>query len=159
MPWLSAVILPSISVFIDLVKSLSPGPTPVHTPPSQSPKSSPIEPFSALIFKSALSVVLISVEDDLIVERMVGRRGCPKCGQMYHIKYNPPKEDGVCGVCGEALVQRKDDTEEIAKNRFDTYFKQTAPLIDFYEKRGNLVKIDATGTVEEIYTKLKEVIR
>ena len=55
-------------------------------------------------------------------------------------------------------MQRKDDTEEIAKNRFDTYFKQTAPLIDFYEKRGNLVKIDATGTVDEIYKKLKEVI-
>ena len=103
-------------------------------------------------------VVLISVEDDLIVERMVGRRGCPKCGQMYHIKYNPPKEDGVCGVCGEALVQRKDDNEETVKNRLSVYHKSTAPIIDYYENKGLLLEISGVGDIDEISKQLIDAL-
>ena len=103
-------------------------------------------------------VVLISVEDDLIVERMVGRRGCPKCGQMYHIKYNPPKEDGVCGVCGEALVQRKDDNEETVKNRLSVYHKSTAPIIDYYKNKGLLLEISGVGDIDEISKQLIDAL-
>lgn len=104
-------------------------------------------------------VIYFDVPIDNLMERIIYRRSCPKCGAIYNLKTMPIKQEGICDACGGELVQRKDDTEEIAKNRFDTYFAQTAPLIDFYEKRGILVKIDATGTVDEIYEKLKEVIK
>lgn len=103
-------------------------------------------------------VIYFDIPIENLMERIIYRRSCPKCGAIYNLKTTPIAKEGICNECGTALVQRKDDTEEIAKNRFDTYFAQTAPLIDFYEKRGILVKLDATGTIDEIYNKLKEVI-
>ena len=103
-------------------------------------------------------VIYFDVPIENLMERIIYRRSCPKCGAIYNLKTMPIKQEGICDDCGTELVQRKDDTEEIAKNRFDTYFAQTAPLIDFYAERGILSKIDATGTVDEIYAKLKEVI-
>lgn len=103
-------------------------------------------------------VVLISVEDDLIIERMVGRRGCPKCGQMYHIKYNPPKEDGVCGECGTALVQRKDDNEETVKNRLSVYHTSTSPIIDYYKNKGLLLEISGVGNIDDISKQLIDAL-
>ncbi len=103
-------------------------------------------------------VIYFDVPIENLMERIIFRRSCPACGAIYNLKTMPIKQEGICDACGAELIQRKDDTEEIAKNRFDTYFEQTAPLIDFYEKRGILTKIDATGSVDEIYEKLKEVI-
>lgn len=95
-------------------------------------------------------VVLIDVDDDIIIERMSGRRGCPKCGQMYHIKYNSPKKDGICDECGSELIQRKDDTEETVKNRLKVYHDTTAPIVDFYDKKGLLLKVSGVGDIDEI---------
>ncbi|WP_317366632.1 adenylate kinase [uncultured Tyzzerella sp.] len=103
-------------------------------------------------------VVLISVEDDLIIERMVGRRGCPKCGQMYHIKYNPPKEDGICSECGTALVQRKDDNEETVKNRLSVYHTSTSPIIDYYKNKGLLLEINGVGNIDDISKQLIDAL-
>lgn len=96
-------------------------------------------------------VVCIDVDDSIIVDRMTGRRGCPKCGAMYHVKYNPPKADGVCDACGDALIQRKDDNEETVKNRLKVYHETTAPVIDYYDKKGLLVKINGVGDIDEIF--------
>ena len=96
-------------------------------------------------------VVCIDVDDNIIVDRMTGRRGCPKCGSMYHIKYNPPKQDGVCDACGEALIQRKDDNEETVKNRLKVYHETTAPVINYYDEKGLLVKINGVGDIDEIF--------
>ena len=103
-------------------------------------------------------VIYFDIPIENLMERIIYRRSCPKCGAIYNLKTMPIKKEGLCDICEVELVQRKDDTEEIAKNRFDTYFAQTAPLIEFYEKRGLLVKLDATGAIDEIYSKLKEVI-
>lgn len=103
-------------------------------------------------------VIYFDVPIENLMERIIFRRSCPACGAIYNLKTMPIKNEGICDACGAELIQRKDDTEEIAKNRFETYFEQTAPLIDFYEKRGILTKINATGSVEDIYEKLKEVI-
>lgn len=103
-------------------------------------------------------VIYFDVPIENLMERIIYRRSCPACGAIYNLKTTPIEKEGFCNECSTALVQRKDDTEEIAKNRFETYFAQTAPLIDFYEKRGILVKLDATGSIDEIYNKLKEVI-
>ena len=91
--------------------------------------------------------------DDLL-DRIVYRRSCPKCGKIYNEKFTPPKKKGVCDVCQIPLTQRKDDTEEVAKVRFETYFEQTEPLVDYYRKKGVLYTIDAQGSVQEVYERL-----
>lgn len=103
-------------------------------------------------------VVLITVADELIIERMVGRRGCSKCGQMFHIKYNPPKQEGVCDVCQNALEQRKDDNEETVKNRLLVYHNSTSPIIDYYRNKGLLLEINGVGDIEEISKQLIDAL-
>lgn len=102
--------------------------------------------------------ICFDISDDMLLERIVNRRSCPKCGRIYNTKFLPPKIDGICDFDGEALTQRKDDTKEIAKTRFETYYKETEPLIDFYTKRGVLVHLDATGTASHIFEKLQKLV-
>lgn len=95
---------------------------------------------------------------DELMDRIVYRRSCPNCGKIYNEKFTPPKVSGICDDCSTALTQRKDDTEEVAKVRFETYFEQTAPLVEYYTKKGVLHKIDARGTIDEVHKRLlKEV--
>ena len=103
-------------------------------------------------------VLCFNVDDEVIVDRMTGRRGCPKCGQMFHIKYNPPKVDGICDACGEALVQRKDDNAETVRNRLKVYHETTAPVIDYYNKKGILAEIDGVGDIDAIFAKAVEAL-
>lgn len=95
-------------------------------------------------------VVLIDVDDNVIVERMAGRRGCPKCGHMYHVEYNPPKNSGICDECGSELIQRKDDTEETVKSRLKVYHETTAPIIHYYDEKGILLQVDGMGSIDDI---------
>ena len=90
----------------------------------------------------------IEVDDDVIVERMSGRRTCPACGSSFHVKNNPPKVEGVCDNCGSALTIRKDDAPETVKARLVTYHKETEPLKAFYDARGKLVMVDNQPTIE-----------
>lgn len=103
-------------------------------------------------------VIYFDIPQDLLLERIIYRRSCPKCGRIYNLKSLKSEKEGICDDCGTELTQRKDDTEEIAKSRFDTYFKETAPLIDFYDKKGSLKKIDADGEVSEVWDRLTAVI-
>lgn len=92
--------------------------------------------------------------EDVIVERLSGRRSCPKCGAVYHVRNIPPKKQGICDKCGAALTQRKDDEEATVRKRLEVYRKQTAPLIDFYTKRNLLHKLDANLNVETLQKEL-----
>lgn len=94
-------------------------------------------------------VLSIEVADETIVERMSGRRVCPKCGASYHVKYNPPKTEGVCDECGADLIIRADDNESTVKERLNVYHKQTEPLKDFYAKKGNLVTVQGCEKVDD----------
>ena len=93
-------------------------------------------------------VVNIELADEIIVERLSGRRVCLKCGAAYHVKFNPPKVEGVCGVCGDNLVIRDDDNRDVILNRLSVYHSQTEPLIEFYEKQGKLKSISGEGDVK-----------
>jgi len=93
-------------------------------------------------------VVNIELADEVIVERLSGRRVCLKCGAAYHVKFNPPAKEGVCGVCGDKLVIRDDDNEDVILNRLSVYHSQTEPLIEFYEKQGKLRSISGAGDVK-----------
>jgi adenylate kinase len=98
-----------------------------------------------------LSVVLdLEVDHDEVVRRLSGRRTCKKCGHVWHIEYDPPTVEDVCDKCGGALYHRDDDYPETVRHRLEVYSAQTAPLIKFYGDRGQLVSIDALGTVEDV---------
>ena len=88
------------------------------------------------------SVVLVDVPDEIIADRIAGRRTCPKCKAGYHVKALPPKVEGICDNCGEALVIRKDDNPDTVKDRLVVYHRETEPLIAFYESKNLLKKID-----------------
>lgn len=103
--------------------------------------------------------IYFDIDTNVLVERIVNRRSCPVCGEIYNLEFKPPKKDGVCDKCGVALTQRKDDTREVAQARFDTYFHETAPLIEYYKQRGVLKSIDANGTIDEVWERLLEVIK
>ena len=91
---------------------------------------------------SIRSAVLVDVPDEIIADRIAGRRTCPKCKAGYHVKNLPPKVEGVCDKCGTALTIRKDDNPDTVKDRLTVYHRETEPLIAFYEKKGLLRKID-----------------
>ncbi len=104
------------------------------------------------------AVVLFDVPDEVVVERLSGRRVCPSCGAVYHIKFNPPENDEVCDRCGAKLIQRDDDREEVVRNRLEVYRRQTEPLIEYYERKGILIRLDASKEIEEVYQELKKVV-
>ena len=93
-------------------------------------------------------VVSMEVSDETIMERMGGRRVCHKCGASYHVTAVPPQKEGICDVCGSALVTRKDDAPETVKSRLAVYHKETEPLKEFYRSRGVLVPVEDKGSVE-----------
>lgn len=94
-------------------------------------------------------VVDIEVPDDKIAARLSGRRVCLKCGATYHLEYKKPKEDGICDVCGDEIVQRKDDKPETVIDRLNVYHEQTEPLKDYYAKTGKLVLVEGQEEVAE----------
>jgi len=102
--------------------------------------------------------IYFDINQDVLISRIVNRRSCPVCGEIYNTKFKPPKVDGVCDKCHTALIQRKDDNEEIAKARFETYFHETAPLINYYKEKGALRTINADGSIDEVWERLLEVI-
>ena len=103
-------------------------------------------------------VINFEIDEDILLERIINRESCPKCGEIYNRKFTPSKEVGICDKCHTPLTQRKDDTAEVAKSRFETYHKETEPLIEFYSNRDELINLDASGSSDEIYNKIKELI-
>ena len=94
-------------------------------------------------------VIELYVDEEVIKERLTGRRVCLDCGATYHIVTKKPKKEGICDVCGKPLVIRKDDEPSTVVSRLETYHKSTAPLKDYYEKQGKLVTIENGATLEE----------
>ncbi len=103
--------------------------------------------------------IYFDIDTNILVERIVNRRSCPVCGEIYNLEFKPPKTEGHCDKDGAELVQRKDDTREVAQARFDTYNHETAPLIDYYKQKGVLKTIDANGSIDEVWERLLEVIK
>ncbi len=100
-------------------------------------------------------VISLEVPDELIYDRITGRRSCPKCGRAYHIRFNPPKKDGICDDDGTELVQRSDDTKETLDKRLKVYHDSTALLKPLYAKRNKLKVVDGTRMPDEIYDEIK----
>ncbi len=99
--------------------------------------------------------VEIDVPREVILDRLTTRRTCSDCGEIYNVKSNPPKVEGVCDKCGGAVVQRDDETEEAINNRLNVYNEQTAPLVDFYDNEGMLLSVKATSS-DAVIAAIKE---
>ena len=100
-------------------------------------------------------VVNFELPDPLILERLGGRRVCRKCGYNFHVTFNKPKKEGICDHCGGEVYIRDDDKPEAIQKRLEVYRAQTAPLIDFYRKKGILVDIDARPDVDKVVVSFK----
>ena len=100
----------------------------------------------------------VAVPDEVIVERMSGRRACTGCGSTYHTLYNPPQQEGFCDVCGTALVIRDDDKPETVQKRLDVYHEKTQPLIDYYGKKGIVRTIDGTLELHEVFSRIVDIM-
>lgn len=107
----------------------------------------------------ALDKVLnIEVDRDELLRRLTGRRTCRGCGKVFHLIFDPPKSSTTCDICGGALWQREDDSEETVLNRLKVYEAQTAPLVDFYRSQGLLVSVDGRKPVEKVFDRIDEIL-
>ena len=97
----------------------------------------------------------LDIPRDVIIDRLTTRRTCTNCGEIYNVKFKPPKVEGVCDVCGNAIVQRDDETVEAIENRLQVYNEQTAPLVEFYRDEGLLVSVP-TSDLEPVMAAIKE---
>ncbi|MBQ7994038.1 MAG: adenylate kinase [Solobacterium sp.] len=110
------------------------------------------------IGKPVESVIALEVDFDQLVDRITGRRICPKCGAIYHIRNHAPKTEGICDECGAELTQRKDDTVEQLKVRMDEYEKSTKPVIDFFEPLGVVSHINAGQAKDLVFAAVKAAL-
>jgi adenylate kinase len=104
------------------------------------------------------AVLLIEVDDDEVIRRLSGRRQCVKNGHVYHVEFDPPKNEGICDQDGSRLVQRDDDKPETIRKRLSVYHEQTAPLVDWYEERGVLRRFDGTRTPDEVHARIRATL-
>jgi len=103
-------------------------------------------------------VIDLEVDEGEVIERLTGRSTCSECGTMFHRVSRPPKVAGVCDDCGGKLAQRPDDNRETIEERLKVYSESTAPLKEFYSKQGSLKTVEAKGSVEEIFSRVCEMI-
>ncbi|MBI9008940.1 MAG: adenylate kinase [Tenericutes bacterium] len=104
------------------------------------------------------AVINVSVDDEVLLHRMAGRRVCSNCGQTYHVDYHPPVVTGICDFCGSKLMQRDDDLEESVMNRLSIYNEKTKPLLEYYHRKGLLVVIDGEQDSNKVFKDIIESI-
>jgi adenylate kinase len=103
-------------------------------------------------------VINIDVNQEILLERLTGRRICKSCGSTYHLVFNPPAKEGVCDRCGGELYQRADDNAETVENRLQVNIAQTKPLLDFYETKGYLRNINGQQDINKVFADLDELL-
>lgn len=104
-------------------------------------------------------VVYLKADDDFLVNRLSMRRVCEGCGKIYHLVNLPPKKEGVCDLCGEKLIQRDDDREDIIRRRLEVYRRLTAPLIEYYKKKNVLYVIPGDGKLEDTLCEIRKIVK
>lgn len=118
------------------------------------------EALDGILGKDGLDLIInISVDSAALLERLTGRRVCKQCDKTYHLLYQPPQNEGVCDNCGAQLYQRSDDTRETVSNRLEVYQSQTAPLLDYYARRGIVRDINGEQSIADVFQEIKKVIR
>jgi adenylate kinase len=126
--------------------------------PRTIPQAESLEAALRAAGKKLNAVISFKVPDEVLIERISGRRTCPNDGTVYHVSQNPPARSGRCDRCGAALIQRPDDKPEKVRERLAVYAAQTAPLEAYYEKKGLLRRVNGVGTPEGIYAEIRKAI-
>lgn len=103
-------------------------------------------------------VILLDVDDETVVQRLCGRRMCRKCGKIFHVAFKPSARGDLCDACGGELYQRDDDKEDVIRHRLAVYHSQTAPLVDFYDKAGLLIIVDAAQAGDHVLNHIEAVL-
>jgi adenylate kinase len=122
--------------------------------PRTIPQAEALDKLLQKMKRAPVKVVAVEVPREDLLERLGGRRSCPNDGASYHVKFTPPKKDEACDVCGTKLVTRPDDQSESINKRFEEYQKKTAPLIDYYARRGALHTVDGVGELDAVYSRI-----
>lgn len=104
-------------------------------------------------------VVYFEVPEPKLVLRLTGRRICEKCGEPFHVEFQPPRKAGVCDKCGGNLIQRTDDSEEVVRHRLSVYRNQTLPLLSYYQSRNRLERVDGDQDIEVLMANLLKILR
>ena len=107
---------------------------------------------------TALTVIDLEVPDDVIVKRAEGRLTCKSCGNIHNRYFSPPTKEGICDKCGCELIQRPDDKAEVVQERLRVYHEQTKPLVEYYQKKGVLKRLDGTKSPDEVFESLKKAL-
>jgi adenylate kinase len=126
--------------------------------PRNVPQAEALEKLLTQMKLKVEKAIFIEVPHHLLLGRLTGRRVCKQCGATYHIEAKPPKKPGVCDVCGGAVIQRDDDREEVIRTRLEAYEQSTSPLKSYFEDKGRLVRVDGTGTTNDVFARLERVI-
>lgn len=105
------------------------------------------------------AVIYLDVPLEALLDRLTGRRICSGCKHEYHVQFNPPEQEGICDQCGGTLEQRADDREDTIRKRLDVFTEQTAPLCDYYERKGKLVRVDGLRDMDAVYVSIQEILQ
>ena len=126
--------------------------------PRTMPQAEALDAKLAELGRSVTAVVLIDVSDDEVVRRLGGRRTCTENGHVFHVEFNPPKQEGVCDLDGSPLITRDDDKPDVIRNRLETYHSKTEPLVDYYDQRSVLRRIDGVATPDEVADEVRRTL-
>lgn len=127
--------------------------------PRTIPQAEALDELLAQLDRPLDAVLVINVPEQILVQRLSGRRSCPACGAVYNIYFDPPREAGICDRCGGALVERADDTAETVRRRLEVYRRQTEPLIEYYERSGTPVQqVDGDQPAGDVARQIARVL-
>ncbi len=126
--------------------------------PRTAPQAEALDAILAKLGRKIDRVVAIEVDLNVIIDRVTGRRVCKSCGQTYHLRYDPPPSDGVCTACGGEIYQRADDTEEKVRTRDSEYQAKTSAVLEHYDAKGVVVRIDGVGELPEVTDRIRAAI-
>jgi len=126
--------------------------------PRTIPQAQALDDLLAKMDAKVNPVISLEVPAEVLVERLSGRWTCPTCGRVYHEKYHPPRQAGICDVDGTPLIQRPDDQPETVRQRIEVYRAQTEPLVDYYRQKDVLVRVDGTQSIEAVKLEILSVL-
>jgi adenylate kinase len=126
--------------------------------PRTTPQAEALDAEMERLERELTAAILIDVTDDEVLRRLGGRRTCVKEGHIFHVEFDPPKNEGICDVCGSRLIVRDDDKPEVIRNRLETYHEKTEPLIAYYDERGILKRVDGDRPPDEVSDSIRALL-
>ncbi len=126
--------------------------------PRTTPQAEALDAKLKELGREVTAVVLIDVGDDEVVRRLGGRRTCAENGHVFHVDFNPPEQEGICDIDGSELIVRDDDEPDVIRKRLDTYHAKTEPLVDYYDQRSVLRRIDGESPPDEVSEEIRRTL-